>query len=67
MKKNLIINRTGLEALPKLGSPQPTLNGVLASDWDPDNKKFGKAAEVQYINSQNETITVSTAGVGAQR
>ena len=67
IEKNLIINRTGLEALPKLGSPQPTLNGVLASDWDPDNKKFGKAAEVQYINSQNETITVSTAGVGAQR
>lgn len=67
IEKNLIINRTGLEALPKLGSPQPTLNGVLASDWDPDNKKFGKAAEVQYINSQNETITVSTVGVGAQR
>lgn len=66
-EKNLIINRTGLDALSKLGSPQPTLAGVLADDWDPANKKFGKAAEVQYVNSSNATITVSTETIGATR
>ena len=64
---NLIINRNGLGALPKLGSPQPTLAAVLASDWDPDTRKFGKAESVQYVNSKEETVTVSTEGIGAER
>lgn len=65
--KNLIINREGLSALTKLGSPQPTLKDVLAGSWDPANNSFGIAAEIQYVNSNSETITVSTENIGAHR
>lgn len=67
IKMNLIINRDGLSALTKLGGPQQTLDAVLGEDWAPANGKFTKAAEVQYVNSSNETITVSTANIGATR
>lgn len=67
IEKNLIINRDGLSALTKLGSPQPTLADVLAKSWDPANNSFGIAAEIQYVNSNSETITVSTENIGAHR
>ena len=57
----------GLDNLTKKYSPQLALDPIL-TDWDPANGKFGIAETITYYNSgSSQNITVSTAGVGAQR
>ena len=57
----------GLDNLTKKYSPQLALDPIL-TDWDPANGKFGIAETITYYNSgSGQNITVSTAGVGAQR
>ncbi len=58
---------TGLETLAKNYNPQLALDPIL-TDWDPANGEFGIAETITYYNSgSSQNITVSTAGVGAQR
>ena len=64
---NLIINRTGLDALEKLGSPVVTIEAILGTDWNPEVGIYTVAENIQYVNSKNETVTVSTAAIGAKR
>lgn len=57
----------GLDNLTKKYSPQLALDPIL-TDWDPANGEFGIAETITYYNSgSGQNITVSTAGVGAQR
>lgn len=61
------LNTKGLDNLTKKYSPQLALDPIL-TDWDPANGKFGIAETITYYNSgSSQNITVSTAGVGAQR
>lgn len=63
----LALTTTGLDNLTKKYSPQLALDPIL-TDWDPANGKFGIAETITYYNSgSGQNITVSTAGVGAQR
>lgn len=63
----LSLATAGLDNLTKKYSPQLALDPIL-TDWDPANGKFGIAETITYYNSgSGQNITVSTAGVGAQR